>query len=118
MTTSPDDNKIAVSDPSSTKKKPAPATNADPPNPAGKYWKSIVTVIGTLQIAGVLAGSGFIVKFAREDFLGVSAGNWDVSQLGTLAGSFALTSATLLCQYIIHPAVAIPLIVVLAVYVL
>src|ERR1700689_4154092 len=118
MTTPPDDNKVAANDPSSTKKKPAAANNADPPNPVGRYWKSIVTVIGTLQIAGILAGSGFIVKFAREDFLGVSAGNWDVSQLGMLAGSFALTSATLLCQYVIHPAVAIPLIVILAAYVL
>jgi hypothetical protein len=118
MTTSPDDKKVATNEPATTNKKPAAPNSADPPNPAGKYWKSIVTVIGTLQIAGVLAGSGFIVKFAREDFLGVSAGNWDVSQLGTLAGSFALTSATLLCQYVIHPAVAIPLVVVLAAYVL
>ncbi|MGA9668968.1 MAG: hypothetical protein WBQ94_07155 [Terracidiphilus sp.] len=118
MTASLDDNKATASTPLSTGRKLAAATNADQPNPAGKYWKSIVTVLGTLQIAGILAGSGFIVKFAREDFLGVSGGAWNVSDLGMLAGSFALTSATLLCEYIIHPAVAIPLIVVLAAYVL
>ena len=86
-------------------------------NPAGKYRKSILAVLGTLQIAGVLAGSGFIVKFAREDFLGVSSGNWDVSDLGMLAGSFALNSATLLCEYVLHPFVAIPLVLILGGYV-
>jgi hypothetical protein len=119
MTTTLDETKAvaAVVDPSKPKKKPS-AADADPPNPAGKYWKSIVTVLGTLQIAGVLAGSGFIVKFARADFLGVSSGNWDVSQLGTASGSFALTSATLFCEYIIHWEIATPLILVLGAYVL
>jgi hypothetical protein len=116
MTTPPDDNKASASDPSSAKKKPT--ANGDAPNPARTYWKSIVTVLGSLQIAGVLAGSGFIVKFAREDFLGVSAGAWNVSDLGMLAGSFALTSATLFCQFVLRPLVAIPLIVLLAGYVL
>ncbi|MGA2219220.1 MAG: hypothetical protein ABSG51_14090 [Terracidiphilus sp.] len=116
MTTPPDDNKVGASDSSSAKKQPT--KNGDTPNPARTYWKSIVTVLGTLQIAGVLAGSGFIVKFAREDFLGVSAGAWDVSDLGMLAGSFALTSATLFCQYVIHPLVAIPLVVFVAAYVM
>jgi len=89
---------------------------SDPP-PASKYRKSILAVLGTLQIAGVLAGSGFIVKFAREDFLGVSSGNWDVSDLGMLAGSFALNSATILCQYVLHPLVGIPLVLILVGYV-
>ncbi|MGA3045972.1 MAG: hypothetical protein ABSD67_05080 [Terracidiphilus sp.] len=118
MISSADDSKGTASSSSLSGKKPRIATTAEPLNPAGKYWKSIVTVLGTLQIAGILAGSGFIVKFAREDFLGVSAGNWDASQLGMLAGSFALTSATLLCEYVIHPEVAIPLIVLLAAFVL
>lgn len=118
MISSSDDSKAAASDTPSAGKKPAATKTAEPPNPAGKYWKSIVTVLGTLQIAGVLAGSGFIVKFAREDFLGVSGGTWNVSDLGMLAGSFALTSATLLCEYVIHPEVAIPLIVLVGVYVL
>ena len=77
---------------------PKAPVDPDDPSPAGKYRKSILAVLGTLQIAGVLAGSGFIVKFAREDFLGVSSGNWDVSDLGMLAGSFALNSATILCS--------------------
>jgi len=97
-----------------------PKVTADPdddPTPAGKYRKSILAVLGTLQIAGVLAGSGFIVKFAREDFLGVSSGSWDVSDLGMLAGSFALNSATILCEYVLHVFVAIPLVVILAGYV-
>jgi hypothetical protein len=90
--------------------------DADAP-PAAKYRKSILAVLGTLQIAGVLAGSGFIVKFAREDFLGVSSGNWDVSDLGMLAGSFALNSATIFCEYVLHARVAIPLVLILGGYV-
>lgn len=97
---------------------PRPAADPDADTtPAGKYRKSILAVLGTLQIAGVLAGSGFIVKFAREDFLGVSSGNWDVSDLGMLAGSFALNSATILCQYVLHALVAIPLLLILVGYV-
>jgi len=97
--------------------KPKDATDPDnDPNPAGKYRKSILAVLGSLQIAGLLAGSGFIVKFAREDFLGVSSGNWDVSDLGMLAGSFALNSATIVCQYVIHFSVAIPFVAVLGAY--
>ncbi len=99
---------------------PMPKVTADAdfdPTPAGKYRKSILAVLGTLQVAGVLAGSGFIVKFAREDFLGVSSGSWNVSDLGMLAGSFSLNSATLFCQYILHPLVAIPLVLILGGYI-
>jgi hypothetical protein len=104
----------------STHTKPSSKAAAGPdedPTPGGKYRKSILAVLGTLQIAGVLAGSGFIVKFAREDFLGVSSGNWDVSDLGMLAGSFGLNSATIMCQYVFHASVILPLMLILGGYV-
>lgn len=107
-----------TSDPADAPHKPKVTPDGElDANPAGKYRKSILAVLGTLQLAGVLAGSGFIVKFAREDFLGVSSGSWNVSDLGMLAGSFALNSATLFCQYVLHAPIAILLVIILGGYV-
>jgi len=88
-------------------------TDADKGNDKDKdgdkdYSKSISAALGVLQLTGVLAAFGFIVKFAREEFLGVSSGTWDATQLSSLAGGFAVDSATLLFAFILHLAVIVP----------
>jgi hypothetical protein len=72
------------------------------------YSKSVTAALGVLQLTGVLAAFGFIVKFSREEFLGVSSGTWDATQLSSLAGGFAVDSATLLFAFVLHFAVYVP----------
>jgi hypothetical protein len=66
-----------------------------------------------ISLAGVLAGAGFIARFSREQFLGISLGDWNVQDLSLLAGRCGIDSLLLPLAFLLRhgPAVALCLLV-------
>lgn len=83
--------------------------NEDPVSKVGGWLTAI-------SLAGVLAGTGFIARFSREQFLGISLGDWSVQNLGLLAGRCGIDSLLLPLAFLLHnwvvvlSCVAVPLI--------
>lgn len=76
----------------------APAAPENPPQfnpiPDIRAWTA------ALQLAAVLATVGFVARFAREQLLGISLGDWTAQDLSQFAGRFALDTVLLIFRWI------------------
>lgn len=78
----------------------AQMADAVPTKPSGKRAEEPVSKIGgwltAISLAAVLAGAGFIARFSREQFLGISLGDWNAQDLSLLADDVELTACCFL----------------------
>jgi hypothetical protein len=69
-------------------------------NPDDDRVGEVISWLAALKVAGVLVASGFIARYAREQFLGVSLGDWNTTTLCLFAGRCAVDSILLPLEFI------------------